>query len=345
MNESKLRTMDVVMDQIHQHQSKSSIFGFLLKPVLIPAAILIIALVVINFPKGNSPIDEPIVLSSTESERIAEIAYLSTNLFVLGEPSVSNSIQFLDTSDTTEFESESERINLYFDTLRVFLEDDLLQDQVAISILENEDFEQLMEFSLRDTTYQLYMTIQGEIITGELHVGDQIFTFSGTVTQENDEFSIELDAISGTDKVTISYSTEGNQSFEKKYNIQSQIDGISENKEVYISFENNESKVVISENDNQYLLKKELEGTIFVYKLEYKINGVNGQATIIEGTDLDGNATYSYHIKEGDVEKEINQRKPQKDENPGNSENPGSDGNNPNNQLFPFIEEKEYKSA
>lgn len=344
MNQAKQRSMAIVMDQIDQEPSHRSILRSLFKPVLIPTFLLIFALVVTFFPNNVLP-DEPVVLNALESERVAEIAYISTSFIVLESANVSNFYQFLDTSDTTEFEQETEKINVYFDALRIFLEDDFLQDNVSITVLEEGDYDQLIEFTLNDNVYQLYMTIIDDVITGELLVGTKTFTVTGTFEHRDDEFSISLDAIHGSDSVSIEYESEINSETEIKYQIHSQINGVEESKEVKIAFENNERKVEIKEGNNEYLLKKEFEGNIFTYKLEYTINGIDGSAKIIEGTDSNGNTTYSYQIKEGNIEKEIDKQKPDYgyDDNPGNNDNPGN-GDGKGNQSSPNRTDLSIKS-
>jgi hypothetical protein len=310
MNQSKQRTMEHVMEHINTVPSKKFRLKSFMRPVLLPAFVLIFALVVVLLPKGASPIDERVILSEMASEKAAEIAYISSSFIGLESASLSGNYQFLDTSTNTEFENDSAKINLYFDTLRLFLEEDFVQDTISVTVLENDDFEQLLKFTIEDQVYQFYITINEDSIEGELHIGTKIFSVSGTYKQTDDELSITLRSIRGTDSISIEYKSETNQEVETKFQIKSRINGVEETKEIKVSIEDNESKVEIKEGENEYLLKKELEDGSVQYKLEYKLNGVQGNATITETTNNDGNTTYNYRIKEGNVEKDISAEKP-----------------------------------
>lgn len=321
--QSKERTMNFVMDQINVAPAKTHNFkSIFFRPVLIPAFVLLIAFVLIFSPNAIGPVDNSVTLNAMASEKVAEISYISSSFVVLQSTPYTNVAYFLDSSEQTAFETDTSKINLYFDTLKIFLEEDLLKDNISTTVLRGEEFDQLVEFTIEERLYKFYISIENELINGELHIGSSIFTVTGSYKETDDELEITLVSYQGTDYISIEYKSENKEESETKYQIQSNINGIEESKEVKLSFENNESKVEITEGDNEYLLKKEIEGNLYQYKLEYKIDGIDGSAIIIEELDELGNISYSYQIKEGNIEKEIKKDKPNYDydENPGNGE-------------------------
>jgi hypothetical protein len=339
MEQSKQRTMTYVMDTINQPQ-RSSWLRHLYRPILVPTLAFIIALALILQP-GEGPVDKPFTVSAQESQTLAEISYLSSSLIAANITVADHTFQFLANNDTTEFEDNTDEINMYFDMLKVFLDDDLFSNNVTITLLEDSPFTQLMEFSSNGIAYQFYIAVNDGIISGELLVNNAVFTVSGRLEEEDDEYSIELEATSGNDYVRISYQTENNSEVETKYEVESQINGVTATRQIKVSFENDEAKVEIEEGENSYQLKRELEDGAVQYKLEYTINNQEGEAVIIETTDTAGAVTYSYQVKEGDVEKEIEKGRPdydyeeeEDDEDEEDDDTPGKSGED-NNQEDP----------
>ncbi len=342
VEESKQRTIQAVMSRIEPVHSSFGIKS-ILRLAIVPALILLVALIVLlNSPNEVSPINQPI--SAFESEKLAEISYISGS-FIGANLTVANpTLQFLAVGDETEFETENETINLYFDTLRVFLDEDF-DSLVTITELTDEAFDYKITFEVHDRVYDFYLSIDDEIITGELQIGTQVFTVSGSIEETETETSFTIEAINGTDFVHVEYKYESEVQAETEanYQIQSRINGVETQQEIKVSFEANEQKVEITDGNNEYTLQKEIEDDVVQYKLEYRINDVDGEAIIIESEGVDGTITYSYQVKEGDVEKEIENQKPQyhydtdEDETPGNSDDsPGNDDNNPNDQSNPL---------
>lgn len=346
VDQAKERTIESVMQRI-EAPAKSFSFNRLLRPVFAPALVLILVLTIIFFPEGNTPIDDdPGTVLAQESSTLAELSYL-TSSFIGANLSVQDTnMLFLADTDETEFESQDETINLYFDTLRIYLEDVDFSEFVTMESLEDNTFEYLIRFELEDHAYDFYITLLDDIITGELVIDGITFDVTGSLEQTGDETDFKLKAISGNDYVDIRYKNEAEDDIETKYEVTSFINGIETEQEIKLSFEENEAKVVIKDQDNEYTLKREIEDQITTYKLEYKINGVEGEARIQESTDSEGNTVYQYSIKEGNVEKDIERGKPNYDfdNKPGNGqgrqdEDDESRGNgNPNNQSDDTIE-------
>lgn len=132
---------------------------------------------------------------------------------------------------------------------------------------------------------------------------------------ENDneqEEKMILTARNGDDFVRVTYKVESdNEETETKFELESFIDGIEKEVSMKISIEENEYKLTIEENENEFTFKRELEedGEI-TYKLEYEVNGVEGEVKIkVRVNDL-GETVYEYSIEEGNVTKDIEKDEP-----------------------------------
>jgi hypothetical protein len=342
------------MNKINE-RSRYSILRKVYRVSLVPTLLLLIALVMILSPTGDNPPDNTITLSAFESQKLAEISYISSSL--IGATIIVDNTLFarLATGDTTEFEDNDEQINLYFDTLKVFLEDENFYDSVTVTVLlEGSEFDQLIEFELNGNIYQFYITIEDGVITGELTIGIKTFAVTGTFEETTEELKIVLEATNGNDYINIEYKTESEDEIESNYQIQQRINGIESSKEIKISIEDEESKVEIKEGQNEYTLQKEIEDGVVQYKLEYKINGTEGSATISEQVDVDGNVSYNYRVSEGDEEKDVHHNKPdydyddeeddEEDDEDGNGNNDDDRGNNPNDEEDDEPEEEEQEN-
>ena len=335
MEEAKERTMTAVMDRI-EPKPQTIFWRSILRPVLIPTVALLVILAVLFFPDTNPPIDDPVVLSAYDSQKLAELSYLSGN-FIGANLTVSLPYYaFLADGDETEFEQEDVRINFYFDTLRVYLEDIDFTQVVQSEVLTDSEFDYLITFELHDKSYSFYVRIDGSDLVGELIVGAIIFDVTGTLEETDTETRFDLEAISGDDYVRIQYRYEVEDEIESKYEVQSRINGVETEQEIKVSREDNEEEVEIKDGDNEYTLKREVEDGETIYKLEYKINGVEGEARIVETTDINGNAIFQYSVKEGDIEKDIERGRPHYDfddeDEDEDDDNPGND--NPGNQSY-----------
>jgi len=336
MEQAKERTIHAVMDRIERKRPSFAV-KYIARPAFFPALVLVFALIVIFSQPGivdpNPPDDG---INAYTSEKLAEISYISSS-FVSTSITVANPVfQLLAVGDETEFETENDTINLYFDTLRVFLNDDFGSLVTYIELTDSE-YEYLITFDVNNNPYEFYLTLDGEDITGILTINVKTFTVTGTLEESDTETRFVLEAINGSDYVHIEYKSESEDEIESTYTIQSRINNIEKEQEVKVSLEGTESKVEITDGDNEYTLKKEVEDGVTQYKLEYTINGVEGEAKIVEGVDTNGATTYSYQVKEGDVEKEIENGKPHYNYEEEDDDETGNDdpGNNPNDDEEP----------
>ncbi|QMS84812.1 hypothetical protein [Candidatus Xianfuyuplasma coldseepsis] len=347
MEQAKERTIHSVMSRIESSQTSFSI-KYILRPAFVPALILIFALIILfNGPTEITPPDDnTTVISAFNSEKLAEISYISSSFIGSSITVINPALQFLADIDETEFEAENDTFNVYFDTLRVFLNDDFAS-LITVTELTDSTYDYLITFDVNGHPYEYYLTEEDGNITGELIINAQTFIVTGTIEEEKEdgvvvEKTITINAENGSDYVRIEYQTESEDEVETEYTIQSRINNVEKNQTINISLEDDESRVEIHDGDNQYTLKKELENGVIEYKLEYQINGVEGEAKIIESVGTNGETTYSYQIKEGDIEKEIEKGKPQynfDDDHPGNNndddeddDTPGNSGDAPGNQ-------------
>jgi hypothetical protein len=85
----------------------------------------------------------------------------------------------------------------------------------------------------------------------------------------------------------------------------SYINGVTKEKEIVISIENDETKVKLKEGNAEYELEKDLEDGQVQYKLQYHIGEIEGEAVIFEAIDDLGNTIFTYQINEDGNEKEV----------------------------------------
>ncbi|AIO18403.1 hypothetical protein KQ51_00520 [Candidatus Izimaplasma bacterium HR1] len=349
MNESRDKSIDFVLCSIAPKTTRQPFFTRT-RTMLLSTFVLIIALVVMFvIPNTNTP-GTPVTINAYESERIAEVTYLTTSLIgsniVLSNTDMmllDNNIIITADNETTEFEDNDELINLYFDTLRVFLEDDLFQNSITTTISEDDPNTHIITFSIQEIEYVLTVTFLNNTFSGTLSVGGVTYDVTGKLEESIDELKLELEAVNGDDYVHIEFVSEQDENeIERKYQIHERINNVEKEQEIKVSLEENEYQIEIKDGENEYRLEKEMEGSEYQYKLEYKINGIEGEAIITESVDVNGNIVYQYQIKEGSNEKEIEHGRPNyehedddedeeddedDEDDSGNGENNGKTGN------------------
>ncbi len=343
MNQSKEQSINVVLNTITPKR-RTSIFSR--TRLVLTSTFIIATMLVVMITSQNAPSPNPITISAYESETIAEVTYLTTTLissnFVVGDMNtifLSNQVYLAD--ESTEFEQNQEEINHYFDTLKVFLEEELFSDSVETIPLEEDPNSFTISFDTTDNIYVLKITFDENNFSGTLEVDTIIYDVLGTLEETENELKFMFEASKNQSHIRIEYKTENKENeLEHKYEITQNIDNVEYYKEIKVTREQNEYKVEIKEGQDEYELKKELEDGIFKYKLKYSLQGTQGEATIIESIDSDGTVNYQYRITEGSIEKEINKGKPNSDkENPGNSGN-SNGNNNPGKRTQNIIKEK-----
>lgn len=311
--ESKNKTINFVMDEIDSY-AKKSIFSFHTYKYVLTTLILIIAVVIVGLTQTNNPTipNTGVVLGHYESQRIAEVSYISGSL-ISHSFTVSNRM-FLSDLEESEFEGNIQEFNLYFDMLQAFLNDGNFEDQITVTELEESEYITQITFMEDNQEFIIHLNQTEEVIEGVLITNGQTFELIGTLKETETELQIKLKASNGNDYIEIEYKIESDDEIERKYEIKQNINGIYKEKEIKVEFGETETKVEITENEDSYELKSEVEEGQLVYKLEYKIGESEGEVTIIPFEDEFGNITYQYIIDEGDYHKEIELEDPDEEE-------------------------------
>lgn len=312
MNRSKENTIDKVMYNIN---SKKSFFDFLrvfnFKHAMSTFVFIILVFTVaMTNDLGNPNQDHTEVLGLYESEKIAEVTYMSGSIIARSFTVNASSILKLMVADGTNFEQDIEEFNLYFDMLRLFLEDDTFADDITVKESSNPNYTTEITFEVDLELFIFYVNITDTNIDGILEVNGVPLKVSGEFKQNDKQIDLVMIARNGNDYIEIKYAVESEDEIERNYEIKQYMNGVLSEKEIKVELGENETKVEIKNGQNEYELKSELEDGELVYKLEYKVNGVEGEVLITVSTDALGNETYSYHIKEDGFEKEIDLEDP-----------------------------------
>ena len=128
---------------------------------------------------------------------------------------------------------------------------------------------------------------------------------------EENETKMILIATNGEDTIKIIYKTElEDGEFETKFYVEQTIGGITKNIALKIEQEDNETKIKITDGEDEYTFKREIEDEGTVYVLQYRVDGVNGMVRITEVIDENGDITYEYFIQEAGKEKHTKKQEP-----------------------------------
>ncbi len=129
--------------------------------------------------------------------------------------------------------------------------------------------------------------------------------------EEESESKMTLIATNGEDTIKIVYKTETDgEETETKFYIEKTIDGVTTESTLKISLEEDELVIAISEGEDEYKFKKEIEDGETIYKLQYKVDGVIGMVKIKEIIGEDGEVTYDYFIQEAGKERHTEKQEP-----------------------------------
>lgn len=333
---SKAKTMQFVMDSINEE--KVPWYSFLLsyKAGLVMTAstvfLLILGLVIINNP-STSPVIY--ALNEESSETIAEMSYMASHLVAIEfdlNDDTQTGLVFLSNENETEFETNIDEFSTYFNMLKAYFNEDSFKDSVTFNELDSDIYDVEILFTIDEIAYRLLLVQTSETeFEGIMEVDGVAFDVIGTITSENNETKFGFSAINGDDSVDIDYTHEDSATETKKtYMIQSRNNFMVSEKEVTLKIEDEEMKVEINENGNYYELKQELENNQFQYKLQYQINGQEGEVVITEEQGSNGQMTYNYQIKENGVEKAVRMGQPDFVDKDPNSNSSGNNGNNDN---------------
>lgn len=315
LNRSKQKAMDFVMEEIKPLQKRSFTLSLSKYKYVLTSLVVIIALAtlsLLNNPNIPTPPSGE-VLSLYESERLAEFSYISGNLISSSFSLSESHTMFLSNEDETEFETNIDEFNVYFDMLKAFLEDDNFEDSVLVTE-GNDEYTSKITFTEDSQDFTFYVNLNDDELEGILIIDDVTLTVTGTFFSNEEEVELKLKAQNNNDYIEIEYKIESKDEIERKYEIKQSINNVVSEKEIKIEFGDNETKVEIKDNEDTYELKKELEEGVYIYKLEYEVNGVSGEVRILE-VESNGVITYNYIIEEdGKEPKEIEKDDPDNDE-------------------------------
>ncbi len=284
-------------------------------------------------------------LSSRES--LATLSYLSGSLMDIdsSETVVSYVPTKLAATDDeeTEIEAELDIVNEYMDRLQEFMDNGTDSFGNAVEgISDNPLYLFMITFTVNEEVYSIYYNIDEVTleISGILLIGDVEYQIEVTnslldndaldndddddeIDDEDQDEDIEEDeedeneqkmvltAYNGDNFVQVTYKVEtDDEEIETKFKLVSNIDGVEKEVFMKISIEDDEYKITIEEEGNEFTFKREVEDGETTYKLKYKVNGVEGEVKIIETVNELGETVYEYKIQEGDKSVEVEKDEP-----------------------------------
>jgi hypothetical protein len=264
------------------------------------------------------------VETNIDEELLSTLAYVSTSM-LNEEIALSNvyNITFLADDEDPLIESELDDINIYFDKLKYFIDYTVPFEELLLTEnSEEEVYQYTIAFVLDEVEYTINFNIIDGVLSGVMNFSGKTFELSGTYITTQGEETFEIEAFSGSDYMSVKLNTENNGDESKlKLEVQSRISNQIRNKTIEIKDELDEQVVIITEDDNEYKLQKEVTAE-YTYKFTYRIGSTEGVLEINETVDEFGNQEYNYTIKENGQEKEITKPKPG-----GNTNDNGNSGN------------------
>ncbi len=281
---------------------------------------------------------------------LATLSYLSTGFLDftqmdidLASPLFLSNENSNQDNDETVIEGELDDVNIYIDRLKGLIENGVDNfGSTEITASDNELFEYLLTFTVSEEMYKIHYNIDpdtaemtGIIIFGEseydFEVMDNIHEYEYTnsngkdddaeepeddeeieeETDENDEIKMVLIATNGEDRIKITYKNETEDDGEvTKFKVESTIDGNEKLVELKIVSEEDKYKVQITDGDDQYTFKRNVEDDGVVYRLDYEIVGTKGFVKITVTVDEEGNEVYEYFIQEAGRTKNVTKQEP-----------------------------------
>lgn len=305
---SKQRTIDSVMTKINEKKSFWSIFRQI-KFKFVMTALTVVLLIAVAIITNLNPSQITLTLSDAKTKKLVETSYISATIIANTAITATNTtplsfVQLAD--DETEFEKNITDFNHYFNMLKAFIDEENFSDMAIIEEIEDTIYQYKISYAVDNKEYVIYLSVNEENeIDGEVTILGKTMTIEGKIEDKEDEFSLELIARKGEDFIVIEYESEFEDEIQKKYYIKQSINGIYLEKEITVEIEDDETKVEIKEGNDSYKLEKYSENGVTIYYLEYEVNNLDGEVFITESIDQLGKTTYSYHIKESGIEKDI----------------------------------------
>ena len=310
MNQSKERSMEFVMNEINREPKKQFSFYFN-KFKMIPATLVVTAMLlfgILSNVTNDNPLPDPSnpLLEASNTETLAELSYITGNLIVSSFTLNSGpSLMRLSDLNETEFETGIVEFNAYFDMLRAFMEEEPFGNDFLVEELTEGDYSTKITFMVDGTTYIFLINLEDSLLTGKLEVNNLILDVVGKLEENNDELRFEITATNGQDYIEIDYQVESDDEIEKTYGLTSYINGVTKEKEIKISVENDQIKVKLKEGNTEYELEKDVENGQVQYNLQYHIGEIEGEAIIFDAIDEFGNTIFTYQINEDGHEREV----------------------------------------
>ena len=316
MEISKSKTIDSVMDRINNERSVwdfLKVFKAKFAMVFMAVALLVVVVIATN---PNEPY-RPISLSQVQTQKLVETSYMSASIISNAVVnSTATALSFIELDDNiTEFEKNIDEFNYYFNMLKVFIDNSDFTANASIEELIDQDYQYKISYLVDNKEYVFYLNFdESGNIDGEINIGSNKMLVEGKFEEKDDEFELELTARKNNDYIIIEYKSETSDEIETKYLIKQNINSVYIEKEINIEFEDDEVKVEIKQGEDQFLLEKYSENGSVVYFMEYEVNNFEGEVYITESIDEFGKTIYSYHITEGDFEKDIDLEDPDDDD-------------------------------
>jgi hypothetical protein len=334
---SKQRTIDNVMTKINEKKSFWSIF----RPIkfkFVMTALTVVLLIVVAIISNLNPSQITPTLSEVKTKKLVETSYISATIIANTAISATNTtpLSYVQLADNeTEFEKNITDFNRYFNMLKAFIDEENFSDMAIIEEIEDMEYQYKISYSVDNKEYVIYISVdEKNEINGEITISGKTMTIEGKIEDKDDEFSLELVARKGEDFIVIEYESEFEDEIQKKYYIKQSINGIYIEKEVVVEIEDDETKVEIKEGNNSYKLEKYSENGVIIYYLEYEVNNLEGEVFITESIDQFGKTTYSYHIKESGIEKDIDLDDPDEDDEDDEDDDDNEDDEDEEDDLF-----------
>ena len=312
MEISKAKTIDSVMDKVNKESVVNSFFRtFKTKFALVFMAVALLVVVVIA-TNTNEPY-QPISLSEVQTRKLVETSYMSASIISNAVVNTTaTQLAFIPLNENiTEFEKNIDEFNYYFNMLKVFIDNSDFTENALIEELVDEVYQYKISYLVDGKEYIFYLDFDSEgNITGEINIGSKKMLVEGKFEESENEFELELTARRNNDFIVIEYQSETSDEIETKYLVKQSINSVYSEKEINIEFEEDEIKVEIIQGEDQFLLEKFSENGSVVYFMEYEVNGLDGEVYITESIDEFGKTIYSYHITEGEYERDIDLEDP-----------------------------------
>jgi hypothetical protein len=307
INQAKSRTIEYVLDNVAQKTSIFSIFSSIKFKLVLSAMVLVFAVIIgISLFNPTTPSTRPVLaineLSQEEQQVIVETSYISGNIIVNALRPSLEAMSFKEAK--TRFNDNSSQFDDYFQMLKPFI-DEVDFSQFQVEQLNDETYDYRINYNIDGQNYLFDLSGDEEgNINGQMLVKNITFQVSGFIKDEENELEVEIMANANEDYISIEYKHEKeSDESNKEYYIEEYINGQYKERTIEIKRENDEVSLELTENSNYYELTKEISD-IITYKLEYEIDGVEGEGTITE-IIVNDEVFYRYHIEEDGEEEEF----------------------------------------